>query len=206
MNDFTHRFINKDELFHIKTLFSIDPRSIKVELTESQVDEMIRNLERSINYGIGHVLMTFRNDGSPYGMYAGFELSRIGGWYIGLTKVIKSANHFNTSSKILAPALNELIKFMEDKGYYKFWMSAPERHHNLRNKIMRKNSFMLNRYDWYDEVIIPKGARSKIDAFEIWRGINNLSSIVVRMFSLQQEYRVEILKKQGHDGYVGTIL
>ena len=201
-----YRLADKSELYHIKTLFSKDTRSVKIELTEADIDAMITRLEQGMDNKTAHVYMTFYPNGSPYAMYVANEVARAGAWYIGLTKVISSANHFNQSAAVIAPALNNLIQLMEDKGYYKFWMAAPEKHHNLRNKIMRKHSYMLDRYDWFDEAVIPPGQISNVAVYDAYRRVINWSSTVVRMFVLKQKHRVEIFRKQGHTDYVGTVL
>lgn len=206
INNMVYRLIDKSELYHIKTLFSKDARSVKIRLTDSDINAMISRLEQGMDNKTSYVYMTFYPNGSPYAMYVANEIAKAGAWYIGLTKVISSANHFNQSAAIIAPALNNLIQLMEDKGYYKFWMAAPEKHHNLRNMIMRKHSFMLDRYDWFDEVVIPPGEKSNVAAYDSYRRVIDWSSIVVRLFVLKQKYRVEIFRKQGHTDYVGTVL
>jgi hypothetical protein len=139
-------------------------------------------------------------------MYVGVIMPRIGGWYIVLTKVLESTNHFSKTAPMMVPALELLIFKMESMGYFKFWMSAPEKHHNIRNKIIKKHSVAANRYVWFDEVIAPKGQLTGIAAFDIYRGICDWSDVVVRMFVLKQQHRVEILRTQLHPDYKGTVI
>lgn len=202
----TMRFVTADELHHVRTLFSIDRRSVGVEFSDEDVENLIVRLTRRINTGMVHVPMVFDEAGTPLCMYVGFELPKIGGWWVGLTKVLAPTNHFNQHAPLLAPALNALIELMESKGYYKFWMAAPEKHHNIRNRIMRRHSVMLDRYNWVDEDVIPRGQKSNFEAFNMHRAMCDWSDIVIRMFVLKQSERVEIFKKQGHVDYNGTII
>jgi hypothetical protein len=202
----TARFITADELHHIKTLFSKDNRSVRVEISDDQLDKKIDVLRDRMQKGIAHISMVFDEDENPLCMYVGFELPRIGGWYIGLTKVLESTNHFSNTAPMMVPALELLISTMESKGYFKFWMTAPEKHHNIRNKVIKKHSVAANRYIWFDEVVAPKGEASGVEAFDIFRDICNWSDVVVRMFVLKQQHRVEILRSQQHPDYKGTVI
>jgi hypothetical protein len=202
----TTRFITADEVHLIKTLFSKDKRSVRVELTDEQLDKKIAILKERIQKGITHISMVFDENDSPLCMYVGFELPRIGGWYIGLTKVLESTNHFSKTAPMMVPALELMISKMESKGYFKFWMTAPESLHNIRNKIIKKHSPMANRYFWVDESVAPRGQLTNIEAFDIFRDVCEWSDVVVRMFVLKQEHRVEILKGQNYTDYRGTVI
>jgi len=105
--------------------------------------------------------------------------------------LISSARHF--------------AQTLEAEGYYKFWMGAPEQHHNIRNAVMVKQSNLLHRYDWVDELVIPKGERCDVEIFEQNRRTCNWTDILVRMFVLKQEYRIEHMRKQGHINYTGAL-
>ncbi len=86
-------------------------------------------------------------------------------------------------------------------------MIAPEQHHNIRNKIMKRYSKMLGRYTWYDELVIPPSSTvTGIPAFDNYREVIDWSSTVSRMFVLDQAHRVELLRKLNHPDYHGTIL
>lgn len=202
----TAKFITIDELHYIKMLFSKDSRSVGVELSEQKIDEMIERLKIRLQAGTAYIAMSFDEDENPLCMYVGTTLPRIGGWFIGLTKVLESTNHFNKTAPIIAQALELLILKMESMGYFKFWMVAPEKHHNIRNKIIKKHSAAANRYVWYDEAIAPKGQLTGIDAFDVYRNICHWSDVLVRMFVLKQEHRIEILKQQNHADYKGTVI
>ena len=202
----TTRFITADEVHLIKVLFSKDKRSVRVELTDDQLNKKIEVLKNGIRQGLTHISMVFDENNSPLCMYVGFELSRIGGWYIGLTKVLESTNHYSKTAPMMVPALELMISKMESKGYFKFWMAAPENLHNIRNKIIKKHSAIARRYVWFDESIAPRGQLTHIEAFDIFRDVCEWSDIVVRMFVLKQEHRVEILREKNYTDYRGTII
>ena len=71
---------------------------------------------------------------------------------------------------------------------------------------MKKNSTTLGRYTSFDELVIPKGKRSNVHSWEIFRKICLWKDIVVRMFVLDQEHRVELLRSQNYSDYKGTII
>lgn len=201
----TARFITPQELDYIRILFSKDKRSVGVELSDEKIEEKIKLLKDRMEKGIAHITMCFDESNNPVCMYVGFELPRISGWYIGLTKVIESTNHFSKTAQIMAPALELLIKKMESKGYFKFWMTAPEKHHNIRNKIIRKHSDTADRYIWFDETVIESGHPANIAAFDAFRDVCHWSDVVVRMFVLKQEHRIDILKQKNLPDYKGTL-
>lgn len=198
------RFITSSELQHVRTLYSIDNRSHRTAIDIDSLVEMLR-IKMDVDKTCSIVMMFDPTD-LPIAMYVGFEFSRAAGWMIGLTKVLRAEPHFNTTAAIIAPALDLLISTMESKGYYKFWMGAPEIHHNIRNKIMRRHSKMLDRYSWYDEEVIPLGTRSPTPMFAAHTKIHKWHDLVIRMFVLSQQERVRILKQQGNNDYNGTII
>lgn len=183
------RIIKSNELGYVRVMFQADPKIEKKTLTPEKIDSFIEHLRDGIEKGSTVVSVSFEN-GEPVVMYVGYEFQDIAAWYIGLTKTLKTAQHFRTSAKIMAPAFDELAKEMESRGYYKVWMSATERNHNIRNLVMRKYSTALPKYDWYDDVVVPRGGKSGSFYYDVFRfSIHDESSIVVRLFMLKQEYR-----------------
>jgi hypothetical protein len=201
----TTRFITENDAHHIKTLYSINTEQVGNVLTTEEVDILIQKLVGYLSRGGVLISMVFDENENPVAMYCGFPFPTINGWFVGLTKNISPESHFNKSAKYMAPGLDLMIEEMEKRGYYKFWMTAPEKHHNIRNMIMKKHSNLLKRYTWFDELVIPKGLRSDVQAWEIYRKLCMWSDVTVRMFVLDQTHRVEILRSQGHQDYKGTI-
>jgi hypothetical protein len=201
------RFISPNELHHVKTMFSISKNLVGEEITDEILDEMLKSWKIQMERGTMLVNMMFDEDGSPTVMYTGslFPFSR--SWWVGYTKIKKPTNHFNKSAKIMAPVLDHMFEHLERKGYFTVLMGAPEKHHNIRNKVMTKYSKYLGRYNWYDDFVIPRGERSEVE-----KAFNNnnrrtcyWSDIVVRMFTLKQEYRVEYLRNKNLQDYTGTV-
>lgn len=202
----TVRFITSDEVENIRFLYSIDRRSVGIEFTDDKITRIVEGSRRLIDEGRCHVPMIFDENNTPIGMYLGYEIQPAGAWYVGLTKILQPTNHFSKTAKILAPALNLLLEKMESRNLFKFWMSAPENWHNIRNKIMRRHSHMLDRYNWYDEFVIPRGKYSGVRAYDWYTSPCDWSDIVVRMFVLKQEHRVALLRNnQDLQDYQGTI-
>jgi hypothetical protein len=199
------RFITADEIDYVRTIFRLNPNAVGIIQTEQMQERYLTRLAERLAIDEAHAAVTFE-DGEPIVVYVGFKFSKIGGWHVGLTKITEKYNHYNKSAPIMAEALDLLIEKMESHGYYKFWMTAPESHHNIRNKIMRKHSKYLDRYVWYDETVIPANGKSGIDSFDAVRTTVDWTDVVVRMFVLDQKHRVDLLRRKGFNDYKGTIL
>jgi len=199
------RLITVDDLPHVRYMFTVNPTIEKKVFDSERIERFVNHLRDGMEKNETHVTMSFE-DGIPLVMYVGYEYPKIGAWYIGLTKTTETAMHFKTSAKVMAPAFDLLAQVMENKGYYKVWMTATERNHNIRNMVMRKCSTALPKYDWYDEIVVPAGEWSGSDFYDRNRlSLNNDSSVVVRLFVLQQEYRNNYLKKK-YPSYTGSSL
>jgi len=204
---YTTRFITTDEIDPvIKDLFSVDKTITRMEKTEEELT-ILRNQWKELSEKNQMLIpVVFDSSGQPVAMYSARLIPKIAGWWVGATKIKYPNTNFHTSAKIMVPALELLINKMEELGYYKWWMVAPENHHNIRNSVMRKYSPALQRYDWYDEKLIAKGKRSYVELYEMHRGVVDWTDVLVRIFILKQKHRVEYLRKQSSTDYKGTIL
>ncbi len=138
------RFITADEIDYVRTIFKLNPNAVGMVQSEEMQNNYLSRVAEGMKAGLTHAAVTFEN-GEPIVVYIGIEFPSIAGWHVGLTKITEKYNHYNKSAPIMADALDLLLEKMESKGYYKFWMSAPESHHNIRNKIMRRHSKYLAR-------------------------------------------------------------
>lgn len=188
----TIRFIDPTELDYVRELFSLDDRLVG-EHTGDFLETMLTNWREMMTAGSLKVNIRFSDEGEALAMYSARLFPKVRGWWVGATKVKHISNHYNHSAKIMAPALDAMLEHMESLGYYKFWMGAPVQHHNIRNQVMKKYSPKLNTYDWYDEYIIPMNERCDIDIWEQNRRTCTWSDITVRLFTLQQEYRMPLV-------------
>jgi len=203
----TTRFIEPYEVRDLVIeMFSIDNTLVRQPISEDQLEMMISHWVQAMVEGVFKISMVFDDNNSPIAMYTGRLIPLNGGWCVGATKIKQPRVNYYVSARIMAPALELMLSFMEEHGYYRFWMTAPEMHHNIRNKVIRKVSPMMNRYDWVDEAIIPKNETSTTELFNVHRRICDWSDVVVRMFYLKQEYRIELLKKKNSKDYNGTLI
>lgn len=200
----TVRLINKEELNLVRELFSEDNNLVRQEINPEKLNSMITYWEECFDKNIMRISMMFDENNNPIAMYSGIMVPQVMGFMIGATKIKTAESNFFKSAKMLVPALEVLLTEMESLGYYKFWMAAPERHHNIRNSVMRKYSDMANRYIWYDECIIPKGEKSPIALYDVHRIVVHWSDVLIRMFVLKQEHRIEKLKEKNLEDYNGT--
>jgi hypothetical protein len=203
----TVRFIEAHEVRDlVLEMFSIDKTLIREPVTDDQLEWMISHWVRHLVEGVFKISIVFDEKDSPIAMYTGRLIPKNGGWCVGATKIKQPRANYYLSARLMAPALELMLTFMEENGYYKFWMTAPETHHNIRNKVIRQVSPMADRYDWVDEAIIPQNETSTIELFNLHRRPCTWSDVVVRMFYLKQEYRIELLKKKNSKDYNGTLI
>jgi hypothetical protein len=210
MSNYQTRLITIDEVENcFNVLFAEDDKIFRVSKDGEKVVSMISMVKKFMATNIAVMTAVFDMDENvPVAMYTGYKFPTLKGWIVGLTKVAGKYNHFNKSAPIMAPALDLLISEMESQGYYKWWMIAPEQHHNIRNTIMKKHSKFLGDYQWFDEEIIPKGKTSPTQIFNAFRGESALdwTDLTVRLFILNQSKRVDYLRQTEHTDYKGTIV
>ena len=201
------RFIEPDEVREIVTeMFSIDNTLIREPVSEEALEVTIKFWMASMHRGELKISVLFDEENSPVAMYTGRMMPVNSGWCVGATKIKKPQSNYYISARLMTPALELMLTHMESLGYYKFWMTAPEMHHNIRNKVIRKVCPMMTRYEWVDEEIIPQNQNSKTALFNLNRRICTWSDAVVRMFYLKQEHRIELLKKTNSKDYNGTLI
>jgi hypothetical protein len=185
----TVRFIDRSELNHVRTLFSEDDRLIGEPVAQEYLEDMISTWDMLMEKNEMMITMIFDENNEPIVMYTARLYPNLKSWWVGATKIKAPNNHYNTSARMMVPALELLLDTLESMGYYKFWMGAPEQHHDIRNVVMKKYSERLNRYEWYDEYIIPQGERCDVYVWEHNRRTCTWSDILIRMFVLKQEFR-----------------
>lgn len=200
----TARFITENEMHLVYNIFSHDRVLVRETLSEEELAKLILLWQGFIKNNEMKLSMVFSPDNEPLAFYCGRLVPKIGGWWAGATKIKTPSTNYNTSARIMQPALDLLIDEMERLGYYKWWLVMPESHHNIRNTIMKKYSPALNRYDWYDEQIIPAGKKSDIPLFELHRFVTHWADVVVRLLVLKQEFR-EPLVKEKHEEYLRNL-
>jgi len=193
----TARFIKDTEVKEVvDELFSIDKTIVRQIQSTEDLNYLKNRWTELVKTNDMKICIVEDENKIPIAMYTSRLLPTVAGWWVGATKIKQPSTNFHTSAKIMVPALELLIHDMEQMGYYKFWMVAPEHHHNIRNSVMKKYSPSLNRYDWFDEIIIPKGGKCNVPLFEMHRIVVNWADTLVRMFVLKQEYRADLVKIQ----------
>jgi hypothetical protein len=202
---FTARLITTEEIDLVETLFDNNRSVLKKDLEPTDMSGLIQSLKDTHSKGISHISMTFDDANVPYGVYVGYEVPRVQGWVFGMSKVRSHKHHYRTTAEAVSKSFDLLIEHMENKGLYKWWTTNPERYLRRRPKIMREFSKYLDRYDYYDELVIPSGQLANIALFDAFRPIVDWSDILVRMYVLKQRHRVQFLRKQ-HASYIGETL
>jgi hypothetical protein len=194
------RFLQKHELDLLRSMFEFNPYSNGIKLTDEQIGKFCKGSCKMIASGLRHIAINMDENDNPIAMSVGTEKPNINGWVQGLTMVTNTSNHATTSIKKLTPAMDALVELMESKKYYKFWdISLESKILNLGRSIVLRYSTTLNRYDYYDEMIIPAGKKSEVKLWDINRRIHPTKEMMVRMFVLNQESRIKLLKTDKTD-------
>jgi hypothetical protein len=190
------RLLKEDEMNLLRAMFDFNPFANGVRLSEAQIDDWCNNTISGLKQGLKQVAMNFDDAGNPIAMSMGVEKPNINGWIQGLTMVRHPANHAMTSLSppIITPAMDHLVSHMESKRYYKFWdITLQEKILQLGKSIVAKYTKKLNRYDYFDEMIIPAGQLSGVKMWDIHRRVHPTKDVTVRLYVLRQEYRLPLL-------------
>lgn len=188
------RLLKEDDMDLLRSMFDFNPFSNGIRLTETQITDWCDNTMFGIRGGMKQVAMNFDEAGNPIAMSVGIEKPNINGWLQGLTMVRHPANHAVTSIKIITPAMDLLVSHMEARKYYKFWdISIQDKILELGKSLVARYTEKLNRYDYFDEMIIPAGQLSGVKIWDINRRIHPTKDMTVRLYVLRQEYRLPLL-------------
>jgi L-amino acid N-acyltransferase YncA len=201
------RFLKANEVVEIITyMYSIDTQNVKMTLTAQEISNLAQKYQQRVQDDTGAVCAVYDDENNIIGTYTAIEYPELAAWRIAGTKIIESTNHYAKTARLLSPGIDAMISYMEAKGYYKWWMISPESHHNVRNKIMCKYSTMLQRYDWYDDLVIPPNTeKTGVSGFDDYREIIDWSDTVARLFVLKQKHRIDIFKGKNFTNYKGTL-
>jgi len=200
------RFINSSELDYVRYIFDRNPYLVGEKLSTEDTELLITSWVSQIDSGFLKVNVLFGEQDEPLAMYTGSLFRHLKFWTVGYTKIAIRTNHFAKSARIMAPALDHMLEYTQSQGLFRFHMLAPEKHHNIRNDIMIKYSNHLKNYNWYDELIIPRGELSVVEKkYGTNRRPCNWSDILLRSFILKQECRVDYFRQFQYPDYKGSI-
>lgn len=205
MENYTARLISAAEIHYIKEIFDINNTAQRREMSEEQITKFLLQAQKGLEMGNAICSTIFDSNSKPIAMYIAWKMPRIAGWQMGLSKMVEKHSHYSKSAEILALGVDLIIEAMEAEGFYKFWLNSSEKHLNIRNKLMFKKSKLFPRYKWFDENIIPAGQDSSVEIFNFFRNKIAWTDVIVRMYILDQPYRIEHLKKHNSRDYTGTV-
>jgi hypothetical protein len=194
---YTYRCISPEEIDVVRAMFDYDASLVDVDLTPSQIDEWCFNTMKGVVAGSRACVVAFDENNEPAAMTIGTEYTQSKAWYKGISKIRKPNNYYPTTARIMGPAEDMLIQYMEDRGNFKYWSATFEgKYHTTRNNILRKHSPMFARYDGFDEMIVPPGQEAGIKIWDMNRRPHPFSDILIRMYVLKQEYRITLVRQQ----------
>lgn len=188
------RFLRADEVSVLRSMFDNNPYANKIKLSNDDIDKFCEVTMTQIAEGLRQVAITMDDNGEPLAMSLGIEKPGIAGWIQGLTMVKNPANYPRIpQAEIIAHAMDLLVTHMESKRYYKFWDTGQDRILNTAKSLVARYTTKLNRYDHYDELIIPPGQSSGVPLWDRHRRIHPTDTMRVRMYVLRQEYRLQMI-------------
>jgi|LauGreDrversion4_2_1035121.scaffolds.fasta_scaffold00348_14 hypothetical protein len=187
------RLLKEDDMDLLRSMFDFNPISNGIRLTEAQIATWCDDTMAGIKDGLKQVAVNFDDTGNPIAMSAGVEKPLINGWIQNLTLVRHPALYAFHSAKIIAPAMELLLDHMESKRYYKFWDISKVQILGLAKSLISRHTDKFDRYDYFDEMIIPAGKLSGVRIWDINRRIHPTMDMTVRLYVLRQEYRLPLL-------------
>ena len=195
------RLLRADDIKILRSMFDYNPYSNGIKLSEDDITQWCNNNIEGIKNGYKQVAINMDDNDDPIAMSSGTENPMINGWIQGISMVRYPLGHPLTIEKalphasvILTPAMDLLVEYMESKKYYKFWdTTLHNKILNIGRRFVSKYTTRLNRYDHYDEMIIPAGKLSGVMLWDANRRINPTKDVTVRMYVLRQEYRLPLL-------------
>lgn len=200
----TTRFITPDEIDYLRVTYAVGRKNTGSLITEEKQEQIIKGIRQGMLNGGMHAIVVFDSENNPIASCQAFEVPNLRAWrWCGISSV-KDYNHYNKTAAILVPAFEMMTNLMESKGYYKFWAINAESDLNIRFRITCKNSKIMSRYEYYDEMIIPKGKTSGIPLFDGHRFVVDSYDVVVRLFILSQQHRGELFRDLGYSEYKGS--
>jgi hypothetical protein len=175
-------------------MFDFNPYANKVHLSEKDIIIFCNKTMEEVAKGFRHVAITMDETGDPIASTLGIEKPGIAGWVQGLTMVRYPADYPRIpQAEIISHAMDLLVSHMESKHYYKFWDIGHPRILNTAKSLVGRYTKTLNRYDYYDEMTIPPGLPSGVPLFDAYRRIHPTESMIVRMYVLRQEHRLQLI-------------
>lgn len=93
---------------------------------------------------------------------------------------------------------------MEERRYFTFWITGTDSIDNLDRLFFQDP--VLSRYVGYDECIIPKGEKSKINLYNFNREIDEQNDTRVKVYLLSQPARIKILASDNYPDYNGSLI
>jgi hypothetical protein len=188
------RKLNKDDVAELKTLFYTQKyMGSKIENTDFFMKDHIVDLYHAgfcSTYLTGlknyHAFGYFDDDGKIQGAISCYQSPDEPCWY---GTNIRSASNKQISRELL----DHMIKFNEEQGRLKFYTLWNAKH----AKLLRRFTFSKwadERYDYYDEMIIP--AKHKCLYTTYWQVLFNRVLLphdtIIRCTFLKQQYRAEL--------------
>jgi hypothetical protein len=199
---YSARLINCDEVDAVRKVLYSRPYGNKLKLTDQEIEEICSTLLIRIADGSKKVSVTFNDNNEPLAFSIGTKKNFAAMWIQGLTVLRNDpTDKFFDRTKLayVAASIETLVKHMESIGYFKYWDISSDRMLNAGKRLLTNYTNVFDRYECYDEGIIPKGQKSGVDWWDIHRRIHPTDDMIIRFYILKQEHRPKLfVYKEGN--------
>jgi len=191
---FVTRLVKSDEIELLVSILEKNPFSNGVELSKSEILEWCTTTCDKIAHDRRHVVLVMDKESNPLAFVSATPIPEIAGWIQGLS-VMKNWGHAATTAETIAAGVDELLRYYEGLGYYKYWDTSTKRMQTTGRELGMRYSKLLKRYEPYDERIIPAGEKSGVLIWDKYRRICHDQPVITKLFVLKQKYRLELINK-----------
>lgn len=99
----------------------------------------------------------------------------------------------------------ELSAQLESRKYFKFYLNLTSNQVNIVESLFL-NDNTLSRYNGYTESIVKKGELSNIPLYNFNSKVNLDSDSVIKVYVLNQESRIQLLRDSSITDYTGSTI
>ena len=197
-----HKLITLDEMHLVESIVNQNPNwpvagiPAGKAMSPAGITKLLDLYSAKLEAGDIKISVAISDTGEPEALYTGVILPHIGAWIIHGPRIAKPSVVYSTSAKKYAPTLDLILEYMQQRMYFKFWNIDVDGRHLRRKMIMDNYSKFSSWYVTYDEMHVPGNFTTGISIYDnIGKGQIDQSDRMIRMYILQQEYRIPYIEE-----------